>query len=129
MNANPMAYKLLADSVMLLHFAFILFAVLGALLVARWPRLAWLHLPAALWAVGISLYGGVCPLTPLENRLRALAGEAGYSESFVQHYIGALIYPGEITPVTGVMLGVAVLLINLGLYLRVLKRRHRPPPA
>ena len=124
-----MAYKLLADSVMLLHFAFILFAVLGALLVARWPRLAWLHLPAALWAVGISLYGGVCPLTPLENRLRALAGEAGYSESFVQHYIGALIYPGVITPVTGVMLGVAVLLINLGLYLRVLKRRHRPPPA
>ena len=122
---NPktaMVYKLLADLVMLLHFAFILFAVLGALLVVRWPRLAWIHLPAALWAMGIEFYGGICPLTPLENQLRIMGNNAGYSESFIQHYIGAMIYPGEITPTIGILLGMIVLLINLGLYTWVIRR-------
>ena len=120
-----MFYSLLADLVMLLHFAFILFAVLGALLVARWPRLIWLHLPTVLWAIGIEFSGSICPLTPLENRLRALGGDAGYSESFIQHYIGALIYPDGITPAIGIVLGMAVLLINLGIYTWIIIRRYQ----
>jgi len=124
-NTDTMFYSLLADSVMLLHFAFILFAVLGALLVARWPRLIWLHLPTVLWATGIEFYGGICPLTPLENKLRAMGGDAGYSESFIQHYIGAVIYPGEITLTIGIILGMAVLLINLGIYIWIIKRRRQ----
>jgi hypothetical protein len=120
-----MFYYLLANLVVLLHFAFILFAVFGVLLQLRWPRLLWLHLPTALWAMGIEFYGGVCPLTPLENRLRIMAGESGYEESFVEHYLGAVIYPGEITPTLRVVLGVAVLLINLGLYAWLIRRRRR----
>jgi len=120
-----MVYKLLADLVMLLHFAFILFAVLGALLVMRWPRLVWVHLPAALWAMGIEFYGGICPLTPLENQLRFMSSNAGYDESFIQHYIGSLIYPGEITPTIGIVLGMVVLLINLGLYIWIIRRLRR----
>lgn len=120
---RAMFYPLLADVVMLLHFGFILFAIFGALLVARWPRLLWLHLPTVLWAMAIEFYGGVCPLTPLENHLRAMSGEPGYGESFVAHYLGALIYPGELTLTIRIALGVAVLLINLGFYLWIIRRR------
>lgn len=120
-----MPYHLLANLVMLLHFGFILFAVLGALLVARWPRLAWLHLPAALWAVAIEFYGGVCPLTPLENWLRAKGGAAGYEESFIEHYLGAIIYPGEFPATLGIMLGLGVLIINLALYAWIIRHRRR----
>ena len=124
-----MNYSFLADLVMLLHFGFIIFAVLGALLVARWPRLVWLHLPTAFWAMWIEFYGGVCPLTPLENRLRSMGGEAGYSESFIGHYIGAVIYPGEITTTVKIMLGLGVLIINLGLYAWLIKHRRHGRPA
>jgi len=120
-----MPYNLLADLVMLLHFGFILFAVLGALLLLRWPRLIWLHLPTALWAMGIEFYGGICPLTPLENRLREMGSDGGYGESFVEHYLGALIYPGEIPPMMGMVLGMAVLLINLALYTWIIRRKRQ----
>ena len=120
-----MIYTLFADLVVLLHFGFIIFAVLGALLLRRWPRLIWLHLPTALWAMAIEFYGGVCPLTPLENWLHQQAGESGYSESFIQHYIAPIVYPGEITTTVRVVLGTAVLLINLVLYTRFLKLRQR----
>ncbi len=120
-----MIYDLLANIVVLLHFGFIIFAVLGALLLVRWPRLVWLHLPTAIWAMAIEFYGGVCPLTPLENWLRFKAGLAGYDESFIEHYIAAIIYPGEITSSVKIMLGLGVLLINLALYARLIKlRRH-----
>lgn len=124
-----MPYALLADLVMLLHFGFILFAVLGALLVARWPRLIWLHVPAALWAMWIVIVGGICPLTPLEQRLRRLAGDEAYSGGFIEYYIGSLIYPAGLTPTIGILLGLAVLLINAGLYTWIYRRRHRPPPS
>ncbi len=120
-----MVFRLLADIVMLLHFSFILFAVLGAVLLLRWPRMIWLHLPAAIWAMAIQFYGGRCPLTPLENRLRAMAGDASYHESFIEHYIGAIIYPGEITSEIKILLGLGVLAINLGLYTWIFKRRRR----
>lgn len=120
-----MIFRLLADLVMLLHFGFILFAVLGALLLPRWPRLIWLHLPTVAWAMAIELYGGTCPLTPLENYLQNLGGEAGYNESFIEHYIGSVIYPGEITTSIKIMLGLGVLIINICLYTWVFKRRHQ----
>jgi len=120
-----MFYDLLADIVVLFHFGFIIFAVLGALLLTRWPRLVWLHLPTAIWAVAIEFYGGVCPLTPLENWLRHKAGLAGYDESFIEHYIGAIIYPGEITTSIKIMLGLGVLIINLVLYVRMIKTRRQ----
>jgi len=78
-------YRLLADSVLLAHAAFVAFVVLGGLLALRWPRLAWLHLPAATWGAGIEFAGGICPLTPLENHWRRLAGEQGYAGGFFEH--------------------------------------------
>lgn len=120
-----MFYHLLADLVMLFHFSFILFAVLGALLVVKWPKLVWLHIPVVLWAMGIEFYGGICPLTPIENELRIKAGEAGYSGGFIANYIGAVIYPGEITHTVGMILGTSVLVINAILYGWVIKRRRR----
>lgn len=88
-----MTYRLLADAVLLLHLGFVLWVAAGGLLVWRRPRWAWLHLPALAWGSWVLLAGKPCPLTPLENRLRALGGEAGYDGSFIEHYLLVLIYP------------------------------------
>lgn len=103
---------ILADIVLVLHFAFILFVVFGGLLALRRPRLIWLHVPVALWGMLIEFIGWTCPLTPLEKSLRRSGGEAGYEGGFVEHYIAPLIYPGELSRGMQVLLGVAVLLIN-----------------
>lgn len=121
-----MAYRFLADAVLLLHLGFILFVVFGALLVLRWPRLLPLHLAAAAWGAGIELLGAICPLTGVENRMRALAGEAGYSGGFVDHYLLPLIYPGEMTRALQLGLAAGVLVINALLYAWVLRRRRKP---
>ena len=84
---------LLADLLVLFHATFVLFVVAGGLLVLKWPRLAWLHIPCALWGVLIEFGGWICPLTPLENTLRQRAGEAGYSGGFVEHYVLHVLYP------------------------------------
>lgn len=119
-----MTFRVLADAVLVLHLAFIAFVVLGGWLVLRWPRLAWLHLPAVAWGVWISLAGRVCPLTPLENRLRALGGEAGYSGGFIEHYLTSLIYPANLTRGFQVALGLFALAVNLVAY-GLLWRRSR----
>lgn len=119
-----MIARLAADGVLLLHAAFILFVALGALLLLRWPRLAWLHVPAAAWGVAIEWLGWLCPLTVLENRLRQAAGEAGYSGGFIEHYLWPLVYPAGLTRPLQVGLGVALLLLNLGLYAWVIRRRR-----
>lgn len=111
-----MSYGLLADAVLLLHLTFILFVVLGGFLARRRPRLAWLHLPAAAWGALIEFGDWPCPLTPLENHLRALAGEAGYRGGFVEHYLLPLIYPEALTRELQVALGLGVVAINLGAY-------------
>jgi len=111
-----MVFSLAAAAVLLLHLAFVLFVVFGALLLVRWPRLAWLHLPAAAWGFFIELTGRLCPLTTLENLLRTRAGLAGYGESFIEHYLLRLIYPGSLTREMGLALAVGVLAINLLLY-------------
>ncbi len=111
-----MAYRLLADAVLVLHGAFILFAVLGGLWVLRRPRWIRLHLPAFLWAGFIELSGGICPLTPLENRLRVLGGTGAYRGDFIDHYLMSWIYPHELTRGTQIVLGLLVIAFNALLY-------------
>jgi hypothetical protein len=117
-------YSTLANVVLALHLGFVLFAVLGGLLVLRRPRIAWLHVPAAAWGAAIEFAGGICPLTPLENRLRALAGEQGYGGGFVEHYLLAWLYPEGLTRDVQFALGAGVLAINAVLYAWLLGR-HR----
>ncbi len=115
-------YVTLADIVVIVHVAFVLFVVLGGLLATRWLRLAWLHLPAAAWGAIIELTGGECPLTPLENALRAWGGGAGYPESFVEHYLVPVLYPATLTRDVQLVLGMFVLGVNAGIYSRLLRR-------
>jgi uncharacterized protein DUF2784 len=118
-------YRALADLVLVVHFAFVLFVVLGGLLVLRWPRAAWLHVPAAIWGVLIEYTGWICPLTPLENSLRMRGGEAGYSGGFIEHYIQPLLYPAGLTRSTQVVLGSLALVLNLTAYAIVVARMRR----
>ena len=120
-----MLSSMAADLRVALHFAFILFVVLGGLLVLRRPWLAWLHLPAAVWGVLIELVGWTCPLTPLENRLRRMAGEDGYTRGFIEEYLVPLVYPPGLTPALQLYLGLAVILINLVVFLFVFRRIGR----
>jgi hypothetical protein len=115
----------LADAVLLLHGLFIAWVVLGGLAVWRRPWLAAVHLPAAAWGVWIEWSGGLCPLTPLEQRLRTEAGQEGYGGSFVEHYLGALIYPDGLTRESQFALGAFVLLLNLFVYGLLLGRAMR----
>ncbi len=119
-----MAASLAADAVLLLHGVFILFVVAGGLLALRWPLAAAVHLPCAAWGAYIEFSGGICPLTPLEQRLRMLAGEAGYSGGFIEHYLLPLIYPAGLTPTVQVVLGSGVIVVNLIVYGLVLRRRR-----
>ena len=113
---SNVAYKLIADLVVLIHFLFVLFSSLGALLVIRWRKILWLHLPAALWAAGIEFSGSVCPLTPLENWLRIRGGGAGYTGDFIGQYLLRLLYPSGLTRGTQIILGAIVVGINIGIY-------------
>lgn len=116
-------YLLLANVVLLVHLAFILFVVAGGWAVLRWPRLAWVHLPMALWAAGIEFFDGRCPLNPLENHLRRLGGESGFSGDFIDHYLAAIIYPEGLTREMQVALGLVVVLVNVAFYRQLWRRR------
>jgi uncharacterized protein DUF2784 len=115
-------YRALADAVLILHLAFILFVVLGGLLVFWRRRLAWLHLPAVAWGILIELAGWICPLTPLENWLRMQGGERGYSGGFIEHYLASLIYPDGLTRELQWLLAALVIAINAAIYFRVWRR-------
>jgi hypothetical protein len=120
-----MPYRLAADALTVAHFAFILFVCLGGLLALRRPRIAWLHVPAALWGVFVEFSGRICPLTPLEWRLRELAGEAGHRGSFVEHYLIPLIYPPGLAAPTQWALGSFVLMLNCAVYGMACRRWQR----
>ena len=120
-----MIYRALADLVLVVHLAFVLFVVLGGLLVLRWPWVAYLHIPAAIWGILIEYTGGICPLTPLENSLRQSGGQAGYSGGFINHYIQPVLYPAGLTRGTQLVLGSLALLVNLGAYGLVIARMKR----
>jgi nitrate reductase gamma subunit len=117
-------YRGLADLVLVVHFAFVLFVVLGGLFVLRWPWVALLHIPAATWGILIEYSGWICPLTPLENSFRRLGGQAGYSGGFIQHYIQPVLYPAGLTRGMQMVLGSLVLLVNLTAYGMVIVRRR-----
>jgi hypothetical protein len=110
--------------VVVLHLAFVAFVVLGGLLVLRWPRLAWVHLPVAFYGALIVVVGFVCPLTPLENRLRGAAGQAGYEGGFVEHYLLPVLYPAGLTREVQWVLAGGVVLINVVVYGVVWRRRR-----
>ena len=117
-----MLYRFLADAVVVIHFGFVLLVVAGGFLVLRWPRAAWIQLPAAVWGVIVEWAGWVCPLTPLENWLRARGGGAGYAGGFVEHYLLPVLYPASLTRGVQMLLGAAVLASNLVAYALVLMR-------
>ena len=120
-----MIYRALADAVLILHLAFILFVVLGGLLVL-WRRwLIWLHLPAVIWGILIEFAGWICPLTPLENWLRAQGGSNGFSGDFINHYLVSLIYTEGLTRELQSLLGALVLAINTAVYFKVWRSRPR----
>lgn len=120
-----MIYRALADATVIVHLAFILFVVLGGLLALRWPRMMWVHLPAAAWGVLIELRGWICPLTPLENHFRRRGGEAGYAGGFIERYLEPVIYPSGLSSSTQLGLAGLVLLMNVAVYLFVLRRHRR----
>ena len=117
-----MLYRLLANAVVVVHGLFIVFVVAGGFLAWRWRWVAALHVPCAAWGVWIEYRHLVCPLTPLENHLRAKAGQQGYEGGFIEHYLVPAIYPGGLTPRMQVLIGTAALVVNLLAY-GVLARR------
>jgi len=117
-----MLYSILADVVVAIHFLFILFASVGAVLLLKWPWVIILHIPAAVWAALIMFMGWICPLTPLENRLRIMAGEAGYQGGFIDQYLMPVIYPAGLTREIQIWLGLGVILLNLLIYSMVIRR-------
>jgi Protein of Unknown function (DUF2784) len=120
-----MGARILANLVLGLHFAFVLFSVLGGFLVL-WKRwIAWLHVPSVLWSSFVNLFSHVCPLTPVENWFRRLAGQAGYEGGFIEHYIGSMVYPGGMPRRMELMAGYSVLIGNAFVYALVILLRRR----
>jgi hypothetical protein len=110
-----MVYSVLADLVVLVHLAFVVFVALGGLMAIRWPRVAWVHLPAMAWGVVVEIFRLTCPLTPLENRLRRAGGERGYAGDFIEHIARRVLY-AEITPEVQIALGLVLLGANVVVY-------------
>ena len=124
-----MIYSFLADLLVLFHLVFILYVIAGALLIFKWPKTLWLHLPSCFWGMTVEFTGWICPLTPWEIGLRRLAGEEGYTGSFIEHYLIPIIYPSGLTREVQMVLGGTVLIVNLSLYTLILiKRRNRKTP-
>ena len=114
-----MLYRILADATAILHFAFVLFVALGGLLVLRWRRLAWIHLPAAIWGALIEIMNWTCPLTAYENLFRVRGGMQGYGDDFIAYHIFRLIYPDGLTRTMQFAIAAFVLLINTAVYAKV----------
>lgn len=119
-----MLSRILADSVLFLHFAFVIFVIFGGFLVAHKPWIAWLHIPMVLWSSIVNLLGWVCPLTPLENLYRSKAGREGYQGGFIEHYIAPIIYPEGLSYEMGVTVGGFVFIWNILIYTYLIQR-HR----
>ncbi len=124
-----MIYLRLADALVVLHFAFIVFVVLGALTAYRWPKLVWVHIPCALWGAWIEITGGICPLTPIEVRFRRMGGAEGYAGGFIEHYLVPIIYPSGLTQTDQLLLGSLVVAVNLSAYGFLLWRRRSGRPS
>lgn len=122
-ESSSVAFRLLADATVVLHLVFVAFVVCGGLLVLHWRRVAWVHLPAAAWGAWIEFAGWICPLTPLENWLRAQGGAATYTTSFVERYLLRVLYPESLSRDIQLGLGVLVILVNGIVYAVVVRSR------
>ena len=120
-----MPYGLLADLTVVVHAAFIVFAAAGGLLALRWRWMPWLHVPAVAWAAFIECSGGICPLTPLENRLRTRAGGSSYEGDFIERYLVPIVYPTGLTRSMQIALAAGLVLANVAVYTIVWRRRRR----
>ena len=120
---------ILADALVVVHLLFVAFVVAGGFLLVRWPKLVWLHLPAAAWGAFIEFTGGICPLTPLENQMRVLGGGSAYSEDFVVRYLLPILYPENLTVPLQQVLGGVVVGVNLLAYALAYKALQRKAAA
>lgn len=120
-----MSFRLAADGVLLLHLGFIVFALIGGALAVRWTWIPFIHLPAAFWGAFVELTGRVCPLTYLENHFRIQAGQSGYTESFIEHYLLDVIYPSGFTRGIQFVLAGVVIVVNIAIYAWLFHRRRR----
>jgi hypothetical protein len=118
-------YNLFADAIVLAHFLFIAFVICGGLLIIRWPRIAFVHLPAALWGAAVEIFGWICPLTPLENHFRNLTGNNQYSGDFILRYLVPIIYPENLTSGIQQVLGILVIVINIIFYTIAIRKHKR----
>lgn len=124
-----MLYRVAADVVLVFHLVFVLYAIFGGLLVFRWSRSAYLHIPVVIWGSVIEVMGWVCPLTPIEIDLRHAAGTLGYSGSFIDHYVLPVLYPANLTRPAQWLLGLSLLLFNVVVYTLIYRSRRRPPAS
>lgn len=122
-----MVYRFLADALVVFHTAFVLSVAFGGLVVLRYPRAIWVHVPVALWGATIELTGWICPLTTLENHLRRLGGEAGYTGGFIAHHLTPILYPDGLTRTGQFALAAFVLALNAAVYTAVWRRRRKEP--
>ncbi|MFH1700272.1 MAG: DUF2784 domain-containing protein [Candidatus Zixiibacteriota bacterium] len=120
-----MAYIIAANIILVIHLGFVVFVILGALLVVKKRWVAWLHVPAAIWGMLIEFQDWICPLTPWENQLRQLGNQSGYTGGFIEHYLLAIIYPSGLTREIQIILGIFVLALNLILYGWMITRKIR----
>lgn len=120
-----MGYRLLADFVVILHFGFLLFTVLGGLFVFRWRWFPWIHLPAAIWGGFVEMTGRLCPLTALENWLRRTGGGSGYERDFIDRYVVPIVYPPGLTREIQVILGALLVLVNGAIYVMAWRSHRR----
>ena len=118
--------RYLADAIVVVHLLFVIYTVFGGVLVLRWKNTVYLHIPALLWGVAVEANGWICPLTPLENQLRANAGQAGYTGSFVEHYLLPVLYPVNLTRFDQWSLAVALILVNVVIYVFVVRKYRKP---
>jgi len=124
MTIVPLSF--VADVIVLIHFAYIVFVMTGGLLALRWRRIIWIHIPAALWGALVEFTGWICPLTPLELLFRIRGGETPYEEGFVEHYLLPLLYPADLTRNIQVALGMIVVGVNVVIYWLVFRRKPVP---
>ncbi len=120
-----MIYSFLADLLLLFHLVFILYVIAGALLIFKWAKTLWIHLPSCFWGMTVEFTGWICPLTPLEIQLRILAGEEGYTGSFIEQYLIPIIYPKGLNREVQMLLGSIVLIVNLSLYTLILRKKEK----
>ena len=126
-RSDPVAYRFLADAVVVVHFAFVVFVAVGGLLAWRWPRLLVLHVPAVVWGVGIVAVGYDCPLTPLERHLRELGGEEPGNVGFIDRYVEGVIYPDDLTPLLRAVAAVLIAVGWAGAFVRLRRSLRRAP--